>query len=90
MPIVVPGGGGNAGMTGDTGDPDPCWIFFNCLAIRFFQVLVDLGDWGCVWLGLRSGLRVLVIGESPPVGERFLNVVSLRMPLVFPGETLKH
>lgn len=90
IPIVVPGGGGNVGITGDTGDPDPCWIFFNCLAILFFHVLVDLGDWGCAAAhGLRSGLRVLVVGESP-VGERFLNVANLRIALVFPGEILKH
>lgn len=57
--------------------------------MRFFHVLVDFGDWGCGWLGLRSGLRVLVIGESP-IGERFLNVPNLRIPLVLPGETLKH
>lgn len=89
MPMVVPGGGGTTGITGDTGDPDPCWIFFSCLAMRFFQVLVDFGDWGCGWLGLRSGLRVLVVGESL-IGERFLNVANLRIPLVLPGEMLKH
>jgi hypothetical protein len=90
MPIAVPGGGGSVGIIGDTGDPDPCCIFFNCFAIRFFQVLVDLGDCGCdPWHGLRSGFRVFVIGESP-VGERFLNAANLRMPLVLPGDMLKH
>lgn len=44
IPIVVPGGGGSTGITGETGEPDPCCIFFNCLAIRFFHVLVDFGD----------------------------------------------
>jgi hypothetical protein len=44
MPIAVPGGGGKIGITGETGDPDPCCIFLSCLAILFFHVFVDLGD----------------------------------------------